>query len=138
MPRHCIHITENKPKQKWHLMIWLKGLWKHILLLVNWHFSILWLKYIQARLTMEGSVCLALSLHPSQKTVTGHQDVLDCGSFYWVCWTKTICRYSVHFCSLGISLVSFFLFREADLVTLRFSLSVILQCTCSLLLRDLA
>lgn len=105
----------------------------YILLLVNWHFPILWLKYIQARI---GSVCSALSLQASQKNVTGHQDVWDCGSFYWVCWTKIICRYSVHFCPLSISLV--FFFREADLVTLRVSLSVFLQCTCSLLLRDLA
>lgn len=61
---------------------------------------------------MEGSVCSAPSLQAAQKNVTRHQDVSDRGSFYWVCRTKIICRYSVHFCPLSISLVFFFPFQR--------------------------
>lgn len=123
MPRHCIHIIENKPKQKWHLMIWLKGLWinTHRCLWTGIFLSIFWLKHIQARRVIEGSLHLAPPITP------GFPEECDRTPGHLGLWllslgllNKNYTRIQCSFVSLSASL-AFSLFRFCNPEILIFS-----------------
>lgn len=120
-------------------MIWVKDCESpYMLLLVNWHFPILWLKYIQARIAMEGSVCSAPSSRLPRRmwldirmswTVA---PLLESAEQKW---------YADEFIFVPKYFSSFFFLFRGRFGNLEFSLSVILsarvRCFCRIWHRDL-